>query len=409
MCTFSHHDLGDAPNVAHLDLISCRYVFPYVTAGLRHQLLARFHATLRPGGYLFLGATEGVEGAEDLFDAFDDVHAIFRAAPSHDAEASIEPARGACRPPNAKSAKMSTRNSSFSLEHTIADFDRADRERRFRTSEIETLMDLVPVGLIVCADRSCNKAVMNRAGAAILGHSEEVSVTLDLVEPLPYRMYANGRRLDASEHPLQRAVDSGETIENEQVRFVGENGEERELLVSAQPLLDDDGAVRGAIAAFMDVTGSAKKRRALEARNLAQSLVGQLSLFALSQRNPTQVLERAVHCVAEEGFATAFEITPDRDELVLRASWGWEDDVSGELKIPLASNSQPARTAVTGKRLIVEGFGTDENFSSIERFTQHGITSSVTVARSRASAIRRRCGRRRGRAGTNGGRARGQS
>jgi chemotaxis protein methyltransferase CheR len=50
------------------DIIFCRNVLIYFEMELKRDVLRRMHKCLTPGGYLFLGASEGLAGVEDLFE-----------------------------------------------------------------------------------------------------------------------------------------------------------------------------------------------------------------------------------------------------------------------------------------------------------------------------------------------------
>ncbi len=50
------------------DLIFCRNVLIYFEAELKTDILTRMHEVLKPGGLLFLGSSEGVSGATELFE-----------------------------------------------------------------------------------------------------------------------------------------------------------------------------------------------------------------------------------------------------------------------------------------------------------------------------------------------------
>ena len=49
------------------DVVFCRNVLIYFSAEVKKDILTRIHATLRPGGYLFLGASEALNGLPDLY------------------------------------------------------------------------------------------------------------------------------------------------------------------------------------------------------------------------------------------------------------------------------------------------------------------------------------------------------
>ncbi len=50
------------------DIVFCRNVLIYFNADLKRQILQKIHASLRPQGLLFLGSSEGLAGAGDLFE-----------------------------------------------------------------------------------------------------------------------------------------------------------------------------------------------------------------------------------------------------------------------------------------------------------------------------------------------------
>ncbi|MFG1497980.1 protein-glutamate O-methyltransferase CheR [Saccharospirillum sp. HFRX-1] len=50
------------------DIVFCRNVLIYFTADLKRDILTRIHATLNPGGYLMVGASEAVNGLGDLYE-----------------------------------------------------------------------------------------------------------------------------------------------------------------------------------------------------------------------------------------------------------------------------------------------------------------------------------------------------
>jgi chemotaxis protein methyltransferase CheR len=50
------------------DIVFCRNVLIYFNADLKRQILQKIHASLKPQGILFLGSSEGLAGAADLFD-----------------------------------------------------------------------------------------------------------------------------------------------------------------------------------------------------------------------------------------------------------------------------------------------------------------------------------------------------
>jgi len=50
------------------DIIFCRNVLIYFDTDLKRDILQRLHCCLKPGGYLFLGASEGIAGLAELYE-----------------------------------------------------------------------------------------------------------------------------------------------------------------------------------------------------------------------------------------------------------------------------------------------------------------------------------------------------
>jgi two-component system, chemotaxis family, CheB/CheR fusion protein len=77
LCVFSPHSLIKDPPFSRLSLVSCRNVMIYFDQGLQDRVLRNFHYALAPGGFLFLGSSEGVTRSTTLFATVDKQHRIF--------------------------------------------------------------------------------------------------------------------------------------------------------------------------------------------------------------------------------------------------------------------------------------------------------------------------------------------
>ena len=78
MCVFSVHSVIKDPPFSKLDLISCRNLLIYFGDELQARVIRTFHHALNPGGWLFLGPSEGVGRATALFDQIDRRHRLFQ-------------------------------------------------------------------------------------------------------------------------------------------------------------------------------------------------------------------------------------------------------------------------------------------------------------------------------------------
>ncbi len=55
-------------SLGKFDVVFCRNVLIYFSAELKNDILRRIHRTLHPGGYLILGASEGLSGLTDCYE-----------------------------------------------------------------------------------------------------------------------------------------------------------------------------------------------------------------------------------------------------------------------------------------------------------------------------------------------------
>ena len=78
---FALHNVLRDPPFSRLDLVTCRNLLIYLDRAAQHDVLQLFHFSLRPGGYLFLGNSETVDAADELFSVVDKAHRIYRAKP----------------------------------------------------------------------------------------------------------------------------------------------------------------------------------------------------------------------------------------------------------------------------------------------------------------------------------------
>jgi two-component system, chemotaxis family, CheB/CheR fusion protein len=75
---FSSHDLLRDPPFSRIDLLSSRNLLIYLERDLQRRVFDLFRYALRPGGYLFLGSSEGVDGQGSGFRGVDGRHRIFQ-------------------------------------------------------------------------------------------------------------------------------------------------------------------------------------------------------------------------------------------------------------------------------------------------------------------------------------------
>lgn len=132
-------------------------------------------------------------------------------------------------------------------ERTIAETDR-EQERQRLLAMVETS----PVGVLLVDAGEQRIELANREAVRILGASHQVGNGLD-EDILVYRR-PDGREYDPTDLPVRRALNRGERVHAEEVRFEFSDGHSVPTLVSATPVHSADGQITGAIVIIQDIT-----------------------------------------------------------------------------------------------------------------------------------------------------------
>jgi two-component system, chemotaxis family, CheB/CheR fusion protein len=78
MVLFAPHNLLCEPSFSRLDFISCRNLLVYFSRDMQERALRLFHFSIRPGGFLSVGALESAEMTSLLFSATDEKSGVYR-------------------------------------------------------------------------------------------------------------------------------------------------------------------------------------------------------------------------------------------------------------------------------------------------------------------------------------------
>jgi PAS domain S-box-containing protein len=127
-----------------------------------------------------------------------------------------------------------------------------------RVTELQTLLDMIPIGIGIAEDPECQNIAMNRAFAKLLRMQphENISFTAEPDEiPTTFKVFREGKELTGKELPMQYSAAHGAEIMDLEVDIVHEDGTVVNMLEYVVPLFDEDGKTRGCIGAFLDITG----------------------------------------------------------------------------------------------------------------------------------------------------------
>jgi PAS domain S-box-containing protein len=185
----------------------------------------------------------------------------------------------------------------FAAEREIQRLN-SDLERRI--AELQTLLDVIPIGIAIARDPECRTITVNAAFARQLGvePGANISKTGPAAGDLPFKMLRNGVEVPPEELPMQKAARTGRPVPAVVDELVHPDGSRISLLACAAPLFDEAGRTRGAVAAALDIT----ERTRREARERLLAEVGRL---LTSDHEP----EAALAAVARLAIPTLADFT----------------------------------------------------------------------------------------------------
>lgn len=146
-----------------------------------------------------------------------------------------------------------------------------NRDLERRVAELQTLFDVLPIGLAIADDPACKQIRVNPAFAQILDLPTDASsyIPCSQAEPPGFKVYRGGQELPIDEFPMQMAAKQGLEILDAEVEIVRSNSTTANVVSYTTPLFDEQGRSRGCIGAFLDITE--RKRTEAIQRFLAES------------------------------------------------------------------------------------------------------------------------------------------
>ncbi len=133
----------------------------------------------------------------------------------------------------------------------------SEEQERERAAELYRLLNVAPLPIWIAHDPECHVVTGNLAAAQFLGVTPDfnVSQTPQPGEAAPIiRHYRSGRELGPDELPLQSAMAHGREVSGIELDLVLPDGRTRHMVGGAAPLFDNEGNIRGGIAAYSDIS-----------------------------------------------------------------------------------------------------------------------------------------------------------
>jgi two-component system CheB/CheR fusion protein len=252
MVLFAHHNLIRDPPFTRVDLVTCRNLLIYLNRTAQAHIMDVFNFALNPGGYLFLGGSESIEGANDLFVAAEKEHNIFQsraiAAPSifpihemklsHDKDSFV----GAGLVPAHVESSKHGQGQALPLQTSSQDrISQADLHQRL-------LEQYAAPSVIVNEDYDIIHLSLRVGRFMQVGGGEPSHNLLKLIHP--------ELRLELRS-ALYQAVQRRTNVEAHNIRVQFDGHEPVNINLTVRPVLRDDDAARGFILVLIEETGAA--------------------------------------------------------------------------------------------------------------------------------------------------------
>lgn len=142
---------------------------------------------------------------------------------------------------------------------------RLNRELQSRADELQTILDLIPIGVAIAHDPECRRITHNPYLSELLNVPawENASLTAPENErPTNFTNLRDGKEIPSSELPMQVAC-TGTEVRDVELDLVCRGRDPRKMLFYARPLFDEQGRVRGSVGACLDITSRKQVEEAL--------------------------------------------------------------------------------------------------------------------------------------------------
>jgi PAS domain S-box-containing protein len=166
---------------------------------------------------------------------------------------------------------------------------RLNQDLQRRVADLQTILDTVPIGLAISDDPTGRHIRGNPASERMLGLPPGSELSKGAPEPVPFRVFQDGRELAVEALPVQRAV-RGETVVGQVIEVEKSDGQRIVLYCNAAPLRDEGGRPRGAVGAFLDITRIKQTEAALKHNKARFRLLSETAGKLLASNDPQNLV-----------------------------------------------------------------------------------------------------------------------
>ena len=165
-------------------------------------------------------------------------------------------------------------------------------------------------------------------------------------------------------------------------RLAQRDGAEDCWLESSGTVAVKDGVPERMLGLCHDITERVNLEAELRSRAKQQEALAQLGERALVEPDLERLLKDAVSTVAvtlSVDFVKILELLPGNTDLLLRAGFGWKQDLIGSIVASTEPNTYARCTLDSPSPLIIDDFSGESRFKPEAYLRQHGCSSGVNV------------------------------
>jgi PAS domain S-box-containing protein len=195
----------------------------------------------------------------------------------------------------------------LAVSHDITERRQASDIIALQQAELRTMLGIMPVGVAITHDAKADTVSITARLAELMGvePGDYRSLTGAEAGGAPCRWFSKGRPILPADLPIRRAAHDAVEVRNEEFDIERADGVTVSVIASAAPLYDENGKVRGAIAAHIDVTALKRIQRQLEAADRRKDKF--LATLAHELRNPMAPIRYAVAMLRPDAAPEAVE------------------------------------------------------------------------------------------------------
>jgi len=131
-----------------------------------------------------------------------------------------------------------------------------NRDLERRVVELQTLFDVIPIGIAITDDPDCQTLRVNPTYARMLGitSATNASFTVRTSEQQPHSHLQHGQAVTPQAFPMQTTAVSGRSVLDAEFDILRTDGTLINAIGYSTPLFDEQNQLRGCVGAFVDIT-----------------------------------------------------------------------------------------------------------------------------------------------------------